>query len=94
MLLAVQPGRQAGQQDEHRCTQVGQGAADEQRRLGGVDGHRVADLAVQEEGLADVVQEHEQDHQAAQGIDALQALGEQGGGGACHGGSLVGMDVN
>jgi hypothetical protein len=34
---------------------------------------------VQEESLADVVQEHEQDHQAAQGIDALQALGDQRG---------------
>ncbi|MCY1428565.1 hypothetical protein D9M71_444550 [compost metagenome] len=87
MLLAIQPGRQAGQQDEHRRTQVSEGAAEEKRRFRGVDGHGVADLAVQEESLADVVQEHEQDHQAAQGIDALQALGDQRGRGAgtCHG---------
>ncbi|EJT82741.1 hypothetical protein PPS11_44268 [Pseudomonas putida S11] len=74
---------------------MGQGAAEEQRGLGGIDGHRVTDLAVQKEGFTNVVQEHEQDYQAAQGIDALQALGEQGGGGtgACHGRSLIGMDV-
>ncbi|MNM65519.1 hypothetical protein D3C81_769700 [compost metagenome] len=71
---------------------MGQGAAGEQRWVGGVDAHRVADLAVQEEGLADVIEQHEQNHQAAQGINALQALGEGGGGGAgaCHGGSQAG----
>ena len=96
VLFAIQPGREPGQQHEHRRAQVRQGTAGEQCRLGGIDGHRVADLAVQEEGFAHVVQEHEQDYQTAQCVDALQALVELvgGGAGACHGGSLVKKSLN
>ena len=74
-LLAVEECRQAGEEDEHRRAQVRQGAAEEQRWLGAGDVHRVADLAVQEKGLADMVEQHEQHHQAAQGVDAVQAGG-------------------
>jgi hypothetical protein len=75
------PYSHAGQQHEHRRAQVCQGAAGEQAGFGDVDVHRVVDLAMQEEGLTYVVEQHEQDHQATQGVDALQALGKQGGGG-------------
>ncbi|MNY77941.1 hypothetical protein D3C86_2180060 [compost metagenome] len=44
-----------------------------------------------EEGLAYVIEQHEQNDQPAQGIDALQALADEGGRsqGGCHENSLV-----
>ncbi|CRR07639.1 hypothetical protein PAERUG_E15_London_28_01_14_07764 [Pseudomonas aeruginosa] len=75
LALAVQPGRQAGQEDEHGCAQVGQQAAGEQRRRDCRCIHRVAHLVLQEEGLAHVVQQHQQHHGAAQLVDGGQARG-------------------
>ena len=43
------------------------------RRVG--DHHRVRHLMVQIEGFAHMVQQHEQDHEAAQRINAMQAAG-------------------
>ncbi|MNP18503.1 hypothetical protein D3C76_1109870 [compost metagenome] len=83
MLFTIQISRQAGEQDEHRRTQVGEGAAEEQPGVGVGDVHRVADLTVQEEGFAHVVEQHEDNDQAAQGVDAEQAL--VGGWGGWHG---------
>jgi imidazoleglycerol phosphate synthase glutamine amidotransferase subunit HisH len=49
------------------------GAADEQINPGVGDVHRVADLMMQKEGFAHVVQQHEHDDQPTQGINGLQA---------------------
>ena len=48
---------------------MSKGATEKQGWLSAVDGHWVADLIVQKEGLANVVQQHEENHQPAQGID-------------------------
>jgi len=69
---------------------VGEGTADKQRGLGAVEAHRVADLTVQQEGFAHVVQQHEQDHQAAQGVDGKQALAQ--GSSVGHGRGSQGQD--
>ena len=75
LALAVQPGRKTGQQDEHGRAQVGQQTAGEQRRGDRRRVHRVAHLVLQEEGLAHVVQQHQQHHGAAQLVDGGQARG-------------------
>ncbi|MCY1464110.1 hypothetical protein D9M71_820940 [compost metagenome] len=73
MLLAVEPGRQPGEKDEHRRAQ-GTEQAGEKQLGGNAQGiHRITDLAVQEEGFAHVVEQHEEHHQATQGVDRLQA---------------------
>jgi len=74
ILFAIQISRQASEQDKHRRTQVGQGTAEKQGRVGDLDIHRVSHLAVQEKRFAHVVQQHKQDNQPAQGIDGQQAL--------------------
>ncbi len=78
MALAVQPGRQAGQQHEHRRAQVGQQAAGKQGRGHRRRVHRIADLMLQEERLAHVVEQHQQHHGAAQLVDGGQPGGERG----------------
>ncbi|MNT17603.1 hypothetical protein D3C72_1527610 [compost metagenome] len=72
LLRAVEKGRQPGQEHEHRRAQVRQQAAEEQRRRRLRHQHRVGHLVVQVEGLAHVVQQHEQDHEAAQRVDGEQ----------------------
>ncbi len=79
----VQPGRQAGQQHEHRGTQMRQQPADEQGRLHLVHRHRVGHLGMQVKGFAHVVEQHQHDHGAAQLVDGGQA----GGGGMRHSGA-------
>jgi len=60
------------------------GAAEEQCRLGDRHVHRIRHLHVQQKGFADMVQQHEQNHQAAQRVDGLKARrngrGQVGGG--------------
>ncbi len=80
LALAVQPRRQAGEQHEHRGAQVRQQAAGKQGRGHAGRIHRVADLVLQEEGLAHVVEQHQQHHGAAQLIDG----GQPEGGGRGH----------
>ncbi|MNO04955.1 hypothetical protein D3C81_2261600 [compost metagenome] len=59
---------------------MGECAAEKQRRFSAVDEHRVGDLAVQEEGFAHVIQQHEDDHQSPEGVDGHQALADAGDG--------------
>ncbi|MNM84945.1 hypothetical protein D3C81_970500 [compost metagenome] len=87
LALAVQPRRQTGEQHEHRCAQVGQQAADEQGRGHAGRVHRVAHLVLQEERLADVVEQHQQHHGTAQLVDG----GQPGGGGRGHVGCSTGV---
>ncbi|MNN89911.1 hypothetical protein D3C81_2077900 [compost metagenome] len=88
MLLAVEPGRQPGQKDEHRRAQ-GADQAGEKQFGGNAQGiHRITDLAVQKEGFAYMVKKHEQHHQPTQGVDRLQA-GVVGG----HGGLMAKITV-
>jgi hypothetical protein len=49
-----------------------QSATEKQCWLGNSHVHRVSDLAMQEKGLAHMVQQHEQNDQPAQGIDGMQ----------------------
>ncbi|MNJ65060.1 hypothetical protein D3C77_610520 [compost metagenome] len=72
MLLAVEPGRKPGQKDEYRRTQGAEQAGEKQLRGNAQGIHRITDLTVQEEGFANVVEQHQQHDQAAQGIDRLQ----------------------
>ncbi|MNN92860.1 hypothetical protein D3C81_2112090 [compost metagenome] len=66
---------------------MGQGATQEQRRFGGGDVHGVTDLAVQQKGFAHMVEQHEQNHQAPQGIDGQQPASAGGSDNSiCHGG--------
>ncbi|MNF94060.1 hypothetical protein D3C84_767580 [compost metagenome] len=59
---------------------MGERAAEKQCGFSAVDEHRVGDLAVQEERLAHVIEQHEQDHQSPEGIDGHQALAYAGDG--------------
>ncbi|MNI27901.1 hypothetical protein D3C73_816570 [compost metagenome] len=77
---AVQPGGYARQEDEHRRAQVRQQAREKQERVGGRRVHRVTDLMMQKEGLAHMVKQHDDDDQAAQGVDGTQARGGRQGG--------------
>ncbi|MCY1365016.1 hypothetical protein D9M69_518450 [compost metagenome] len=74
LFLFVEKSRQAGQQDEHRRAQVRQGTVEEEQGFRLQDVHRVRHLPMQVEGLAHVVQQHEQDHQPTQGIDGVKAV--------------------
>ena len=75
LLLAIEKRRKPGEQDEYRRAQMRQGAAEEQRRISSGHVHRVADLLMQVEGFANVIEQHEEDDQTAQGVDREQAIG-------------------
>ena len=74
IFLAVQVRGQPGQQYKHRGTEVGEGATDKEGRLCAVNRHRICHLPVQEKRFPHVVQQHEQNHQPAQGVDGQQTL--------------------
>ncbi len=76
-LLAVAPGADPGQKDEDRRAPVAGQAGEEQRRIDAGEVHRIADLAVQVEELADVIDQHQGHHHTAQGIDGVDALSRQ-----------------
>ena len=77
MPLAIQKRRQAGEENEQRRAEMRQGSTQKQvrRRVGHI--HRVGNLKVQQEGFPHVIEQHEQDNQATQCIDRLQARGHQ-----------------
>jgi len=70
---AVQPGAQAGQQDENRCADVAGQAREKQLQRGRCNDHRVADLEMEIEELAHMVDQHQQHDGAAQPVDAAKA---------------------
>ncbi|MNE70502.1 hypothetical protein D3C76_1110410 [compost metagenome] len=53
---------------------MGQGPAEKQCWLGGVDVHRIRDLAMKKKRLSHMVQQHEENDQAPEGIDGQQSL--------------------
>jgi hypothetical protein len=67
--VAVKPGAQSRQGDEHRRAQMGRQPGEEQGRRRRLQVHRVRDLGVDEEELPRMVHQHQQDDQAAQGVD-------------------------
>ncbi len=56
---------------------MGQQAAGEQCGVGLAHVHGVVHLHVQIEGLADVIEQHEEDYQSAQGVDGLEPSGSR-----------------
>ena len=74
VFFAVQVSRQSSEKDEHGGTQMSECPAEKQCRFGCLDPHRVSYLAMQEERLSHVVQEHEYDHESPEGIDGQQTL--------------------
>ncbi len=97
--MRVQPGRKPGQEHEHRGTEVGCQAREEQLGRSGRHVHRVADLHMQVDRLAYVVEQHDEHDQAAHHVNNRNArthrlLGQWqcGAGGGKHDGvSSAGM---
>jgi hypothetical protein len=73
--IGVQPRAEAGEEHEDRRAEMRGQAREEQERRCIRNRHRVGDLMMQVQRLADVVHHHDAHDQSAQRIDGVNALG-------------------